>query len=439
MDERTERYAQTLAAMIRRETISSPGAESDPKFGEFRDLLGELFPHIFGACEVRRFPNGITLHWKGADAAKQPVLFMNHHDVVEASAGWTHPPFSGEIADGRLWGRGTLDDKSGLWAMLQAADELAAEGFVPKRDIWFSSSSTEETNGTGAEEIAGWFRENGVRFEMSFDEGGMIMREPIGGAKGTFAMVGLGEKGTADLKFIARSNGGHASTPGKDTPLVRLGKFMAAVERSHIFTVELSPTVCEMFRRLAPTMSGAAGKLLAQPEKFAPLLRRVVPELSPTAAALVKTTVAFTMAQGSAGRNVLPREAWVVGNMRFSHHQGQQASFRAIEKLAKKYDVGMEVLDPGFPSRLTDHNGTAFRLTEQAVQAVFPGVRTAPYVMTGASDSRFFDPVCDQCIRFLPILIDDRQMASVHGVDENVDLAALAPAVDWYRYLMREV
>ena len=438
MDERTERYAQTLAAMIRRETISSPGREDDPKFEEFRDLLAQLFPHIFGACEVRRFPNGIVLHWKGADALKSPVLFMNHHDVVEASDGWTHAPFSGEIADGRLWGRGTLDDKGGLWAMLQAADELAEEGFAPKRDVWFSSASTEETNGVGAAEIAGWFRENGVRFEMCFDEGGMILREPISGAKGTFAMIGVGEKGTADLKFIARSNGGHASTPGKDTPLVRLGKFMAAVERSHIFTVELSPTVCEMFRRLAPTM-GAAGKILKQPERYAPLLKRVVPELSPAAAALVKTTVAFTMAQGSAGANVLPREAWVVGNMRFSHHQGQQASFRAIEKLAKKYDIAMEVLDPGFPSRLTDYNGTAFRLAERAVRQVFPGVETAPYIMTGASDSRFFDSVCCQCIRFLPFFIDERQMASVHGTDENVNLSALAPAVDWYRYLMREV
>lgn len=438
MEERTKRYAETLATMIRRETISTHEEQDKTKFEAFRDLLAELFPHIFGACEVTRFPDGLTLRWKGVDASKQPVLFMNHHDVVEAPGDWTHPPFSGEIADGKLWGRGTLDDKGGLWAMLQAADELAAEGFAPKRDVWFSSSSTEETNGTGAGEIAAWFQKQGIRFEMSFDEGGMILYDPIGGADGTFAMVGVGEKGTADLKFIARSKGGHASTPGKNTPLVRLGKFMAAVERSHIFDVELSPTICEMFRRIGPTM-GKLGKVMGRPEKFAPVLKRVVPELSPAAGALLKTTVAFTMAQGSAGTNVLPREAWVVGNMRFSHHQGQRSSFAAIEKLAKKYDIEMEILDPGFPSRMTDYNGTAFRLTEKAVRAVFPDVIPTPYIMTGASDSRFFDPVCGQCIRFLPFLIDKQQMASIHGVDENVDVATLAPAVDWYKYLMREV
>ncbi|MBE7004271.1 MAG: M20/M25/M40 family metallo-hydrolase [Ruminococcaceae bacterium] len=437
MDERTTRYAETLAAMIREETISALDAQDNAKFIAFQKQLARLFPHIFGVCEAVRFPNGFVLRWNGQSSEKQPVLFMNHHDVVEVTEGWTHAPFSGELADDRLWGRGTLDDKGGLWAMLQAADELAADGFQPARDVWFASSCTEETGGPGAPEISAWFQEHNVRFEMVFDEGGMILREPIDGAKGTFAMIGVGEKGCADLKFIARSKGGHASTPGKNTPLVRLGKFMAAVERSHAFPAELSPTVCEMLRRLAPYM-GKLGKVMEQPEKLAPVLKRVIPSLSGAAAALLQTTVAFTMAQGSAGTNVLPREAWVVGNMRFSHHQGQQASFRAIEKLAKRYDLEMEVLDPGFPSRIADYNGTAFHLVERAVREVFPGVVPTPYIMTGASDSRYFDPVCDQCIRFLPFFVDAQQLASIHGVDENIRLDALAPAVDWYKYMMRE-
>ena len=438
MDTRTERYAATLAAMIRKETVSSYEPQETAKFKEFRVLLRRLFHHIWAACEMTEFENGFVLRWPGQDPDKSPVLFMNHHDVVEVTEGWSHGPFSGEIADGKLWGRGTLDDKGGLWAMFQAADELAAAGFVPSCDIWFSSSCTEETDGRGAKEIAEWFQAQGIRFEMSFDEGGMILHEPISGVDATFAMIGVGEKGCADLRFVAYSKGGHASIPGKDTPLVRLGKFMAAVEKSSIFTTEIAPAICEMFRRFAPYMD-KAGIVMQQPEKFAPLLKRVVPSISDTAAALLRTTIAFTMAQGSEGLNVLPQKAWVTGNMRFSHHQGQERSFKAIEKLAKKYDIEMEIIEPGFPSRITDHNCEAFRLTERAVQAIFPDVKTAPYLMTGASDSRFFDPVCDQCIRFLPFLIDDQQMGSIHGLDENVDLDTLAPAVDWYRYMMKEV
>ena len=431
-------YAKTLAAMIRKETVSSHREESTTKFKEFRTLLKGLFPHIFGVCRMTEFDNGFVLHWRGQDGEKPPVLFMNHHDVVDVTRGWSHDPFSGDMADGKLWGRGTLDDKGGLWAMLQAADELAAEGFTPARDIWFSSSCTEETDGRGAREIASWFQTQGIHFEMCFDEGGMILHEPISGVDATFAMIGVGEKGCADLRFIARSKGGHASTPGKNTPLVRLGRFMAAVEDSHIFETELSPAICEMFRRFAPYM-GKAGIVMRQPEKFAPLLKKVVPTLSATAAALLRTTVAFTMARGSSGRNVLPQSAWVNGNMRYSHHQGQKGSFKAIQKIAKKYDIEMVIMDPGVPSRITDYKGTAFQLAERAVQAVFPGVEAAPYLMTGASDSRFFDAVSDQCIRFLPFQIDDQQMSSIHGTDENVDLDTLVPAVQWYRYMIKEV
>lgn len=439
MDERTGRYAAVLTKMLRLETVSSRNEADRVSSAEFRALLAELFPRLFTACRCIPFANGFVLHWSGSDTTTRlPVLFMNHHDVVEASGGWTHPPFAGEIADGRLWGRGTLDDKGGLWAMLQAAEELAAEGFVPRRDIWFSSSCTEETTGEGAAEIARWFETRGIRFEMVFDEGGMILSDPMAGIRGTFAMVGVGEKGCADLRFVARSGGGHASTPEKGTPLVRLGKFMAAAEKSGVFRSKLSPTVCEMFRRFAP-YAGKAGKLLTSPERLAGVLAPVLSRQGGAAAALVRSTIAFTMAQGSAGTNVLPQEAWVVGNLRFSHHQGQEDSFRVLEKLAKRFDVEMEVLDPGFSSRVADYNGTAFALAERAIQEIFPDAVTAPYVMTGASDARFFDRVCDQCIRFLPLRIDQQQLSSIHGVDENVALADLAAAVDYYRYMIGEV
>ena len=439
MDDRTKQYAETLAGMIRLNTVSyrDPERAADrSRFQTFQLLLADSFPRLFGACGILPFGGGIALHWHGAGQGR-PVLFMNHHDVVEAAGEWTHAPFSGDLSDGKIWGRGTLDDKGGLWAMLQAGEELAAEGFVPARDIWFFSSCTEETTGEGAREMAAWFRKEGICFEMSFDEGGMILPEPIAGAKGTFAMIGVGEKGCADLKFIARSEGGHASSPGKNTPLVRLGKFMAAVEKTKLFDVQISPTVCEMLRRLGPSM-GALAPLLKKPERIESLLKRVLPALSGEAKALTQTTLAFTMSQGSGGTNVLPQEAWVIGNMRFSHHQGQAASFAAVRALAAKYGVEMEILDPGFSSRIADYNGTAFKLVEKALGEVFPEVKAVPYLMTGASDSRFFDAVCGQCIRFLPFTISHAQMASIHGTDECLDLDTLVPAVEYYKVLIRE-
>lgn len=436
-DKRTMGYAQTLQKMIQCETVSVKGQENLQKFTAFHQLLGQLFPNLFAKMEVEHFGGSLLMRWPGK-TKENPILLMSHHDVVEASGPWSHGPFSGDIADGRLWGRGTLDTKGNLWAMLQAAEELASQGFVPETDVWFESACTEETDGSGADLITQELQRRGQRFRLVVDEGGMMMHDPIGGSSGTFALIGVGEKGVADLKFVARSKGGHASTPGKDTPLVRLGKFMAAAEKSDCFTAELSPVVQEMLRRMAPTYSGAMKTLLAHTGAVKGLLCKVIPGLSPTAGAMLKTTLAFTMAGGSEGANVLPQEAYVVGNMRFSHHQGQEDSIQKIAALAKKFDVETQVLSPGIASNITDFRSDGFRLVERAVEATFPGVIPTPYLMTGASDCRYFSRVSDCCLRFAPFLIDAQQLGSIHGIDENVSLDTLAGAVDFFQFIIKE-
>lgn len=437
MDNRTNIYAQQLSRLIQCETISYDHQTDKSKFYEFQKLLREMFPAIFEKCRFEDFHGSFLLQWKGKsnDAL---IAFMNHQDVVEAPGAWKYPPFSGTIADRKLWGRGALDTKGGLWAMLKAADELAESGFEPQNDIYFISGCNEETDGSGVEEISAQLQKRGIRFSMVLDEGGMIMHEPIGGANGTYAMVGVGEKGCVDLKFIARSAGGHASTPGKDTPLVRLGKFMTAVEKSSIFKADISPAVAQMFKRVSTTMKQPLKFILGHPTLFKPILLKAIPSVSATAGAMLKTTVAFTMACGSEGFNVLPHEAWVVGNMRFSHHQGEKDSVHAISKLAAKYDIETVVLEPGFASSISDYNSSAFSLIEKAIDTIFPGVITSPYVMTGASDCRFMSRVSDNCFRFAPFQITEKQMDSIHGIDENIDLKSLAPAVDFYKYIMTE-
>lgn len=437
MDNRTNTYAQQLSKLIQMETISCDHQPDKSKFYQFHGLLHEIFPAIFEKCSFEDFHGSFLMRWEGK-SPKHPILLMNHHDVVEAPGAWKYPPFSGTIADRKLWGRGTLDTKGGLWAMLQAANELAESEYIPENDIYFMSGCNEETDGSGAEEISRILQERGIHFSMVLDEGGMILHEPIGGANGTFAMVGVGEKGCVDLKFIARSSGGHASTPGKNTPLVRLGKFMAAVEKSSIFKADISPAVAEMFKRIASTMKQPLRFILGHPGLFKPLLVKVIPLVSSTAGATLKTTIAFTMASGSEGFNVLPHEAWVVGNMRFSHHQGEKDSIQAIKKLAKKYDIETVVLEPGFTSPLSDYHTDAFALVEKAISTVFPGVITSPYVMNGASDCRYMSRVSEHCLRFAPFQITDEQMDSIHGLDENIDLKSLVPAVEFFKYIITE-
>ncbi len=438
METRSERYAKRLSKLIQVETVSVEGVKNYEKFKVFHETIKQMFGNLFSKVDVEDFEGSLIFRWKGK-TDKAPILLMSHHDVVEATGPWTHEPFSGDIDDGKVWGRGTLDTKGSLWAMLEAADELIAEGFVPDRDIWFETACTEETDGSGADAITQELKKRGIEFEFVLDEGGMMLYDPIGGADGTFAMIGVAEKGFTDLKFTARSNGGHASTPPKDTPLVRLGKFMAEVDKGDMFTAEVSPVLVEMFKRLAPKMKGAQKFIFKNADKLKWLLCKVMPKTSSSGNALLKTTVAFTMSSGSQGHNVLPQEAFVIANVRYSHHQGEEGSVSKLREIAAKYDIEVEVLEAGFSSHVTDYKSYGFTLVEKAVGNVFGDVTPAPYIMTGASDSRFFSRVSDSCIRFAPFTISHEQMNSIHGVDENVDVSTLEGAVDFYRYIIREV
>ena len=438
-ENRAMEYAGILSKLIKVETVSSRDNKDITKFLEFHKVLEEVYPNVFGTMECEKFGASLLLKWKGTDSSLKPVMLMNHHDVVEASGEWKYPAFSGEIAEGRVWGRGTLDTKGGLSMMLQAAEELIKEGFTPKRDTYFVSTCTEEIGGEDGNAMSLALKERGMDFYMVLDEGGMILYDPIGGADGTFAMIGVGEKGYMDLKFIAKSNGGHASAPGKNTPLVRLAKFMVEAEKAECFDVYMSDTIKEMLSRFSPTMSGVMKMACGNVNAFKPLLQKVMPMISPAGAALLRTTLAFTMSKGSDGSNVIPQEAWVMGNMRYSHHQGKKASVEAIIALAKKYDIETEIVEDGIESAVTDFNGEQFKFIEKAVNTIFPEYKPVPYIMNGASDSRYFTRVCDNCLRFVPFKIDNQQLNSVHGIDESVDIDTLAPAVDFYKYVIKEV
>lgn len=437
LEQRTMLYAKNLSKLIQKETISEENMADRSKFYEFIQILKEVFPNLFNACQLQDFNGSFIMKLKGASQDK-PILLMNHYDVVKASGKWKYPPFAGEIADGKIWGRGTLDNKGGLWAMLQAGEELVSSGFMPKNDVYFMSTCMEECDGSGAESISKYLQQNNIKFDMVLDEGGMIVKEPMDGVKGDYAMIGVGEKGCADLKFVARSSGGHASTPGKNTPLVRLAKFMVAVENKNLFKAKMLATICETFKRLSQSMSGAYKFVFKNVKLLKPLLIKVMPKLSNTANAMLKTTVAFTMAKASDGSNVLPQEAYVIANMRYSHHQGKEDSIRAIKNLADKYDIETIVLDGGNPSGITDYNGKPFKFIEKAINNIYPQVKTSPYIMTGASDSRYMQNFSDHCIRFTPFYIDNDQLDSIHAVNENLDLKCLAPAVDFYKYVLTE-
>lgn len=436
--ERSVEYGKQLAKMVQKETISSRFEEDRTKFYEFHEILEELFPNVHKTCEKHVFNGSLLYKWSGKSSEK-PILFMSHQDVVEAGGVWEHEPFSGDIDEsGRVWGRGTVDTKGSLFCIFTAIEELIKDGYQPEVDVYIGSSCTEEWSGDGAPATVAYLKEHGIELALVLDEGGMIIEEPIGGVKGTYGMVGVVEKGYGDVKFTARSGGGHASAPKKNTPLVRLGRFMAEVEKHSPFVCKFSPTLEEMFQRCAPNMDFGMKMIFANLWLFKPLLTKLLPSINAAAGAMLHTTLAFTMAKGSDGLNVLPQEAYVTGNMRFIHHQPNKESIEAVSAIAKKYDIETEVIYQDEPCPIVDFRGDAFKLVEETIHEVYPGIGVCPYIMTGGTDAKYYKEVSKNCVRFAPLYIDGQQYGSIHGLNENIYQGALPMGVDFYKTVIKK-
>lgn len=434
---RARAYGEKLSAMVKMETVSSRFDPDRTKFRAFQDSLASLFPHVFAACEVHHPGDGLVLHLKAESPKGEPILLMSHHDVVEAQGEWEHAPFSGDIDEtGRVWGRGTVDTKGSLMCELQALEELLEKGWKPEKDVYITSSCTEEWSGPCAPAIVDFLKARGVRLGMLLDEGGMILSEPVGGVKGRYAMVGVLEKGYGDVRFVAKGRGGHASAPKKNSPLPRLGALMQDVEKNPPFKAQISDTVREMFTRLAPNASFPLKLVFSNLWLFGPLLKKAMPLISPAAAAMMQTTCAFTTAKGSEGLNVLPTQAYVTANLRFIHHQPNEESLAILEKLAKKHDLEMEIITQDHPCPVVDYKAAPFRLLEEVTADIYPGYGVVPYVMTGGTDAKYYGDICEHCLRFAPIEIDEQQYGSIHSVNENLFASALAPAVDFYKEIL---
>ena len=435
-DARAMLLAQKLSKMIQYDTTSHANVHEEEKFLGFHKVLEELFPLVHEKLERTVIDGNLLYYWKGKSSEK-PILLMSHQDVVPAEGEWLPEPFSGDIADGKVWGRGASDTKCSVMAFFEAVEELLREGYTPDCDVYLASSCTEEWAGDGAPKIVEELKRRGVELFIVCDEGGGIISEPIGGIKGNFAMVGVFEKGKADVKFTARSTGGHASAPAKNTPIARLAAFVNEVETHTPFKRKFLPEVSAMFARLAPYAPFGLKLVMGNLWLFAPIMKPVLGRISAQAGAMLQTTIAFTMQSGSDAYNVLPQEATLGANMRFIPHQGEKESLEIIKALAAKHSLETEIVHSNDYTEPVDINGEAFKLVEKVIGETFPGLPVSPYVMTGATDAQFYQPICPSCIRFAPVIYGPEQMKGMHGLNENIEYNCLPGAVSFYQNLIK--
>ncbi|MCR5484499.1 MAG: M20/M25/M40 family metallo-hydrolase [Clostridiales bacterium] len=430
-------YAKKLSEMVKIPTVSAADNTQLEQFERLHEKMKELFPLIHQKLELTEIDGNLLFRWRGKDETKAPILLMGHQDVVPADPkGWEHGPFSGDIEDGIIYGRGAMDCKSTVAGEFAAVEELLSEGFEPIQDVYLASSVNEEISGDGAEKIVKKLKSDGIRPAVVLDEGGAIVSGIMPGMTGLCAGVGIVEKGYADVKITAKGSGGHSSTPPKNTPIARLAAFISEMEKKRPYDAKMTKPLIVMFESIAPYLSFPMRFLMGNLWLFKPLLTKVMASVSPQAEAFLKTTAVFTMSKGSDAPNVIPREAYVICNLRPAIHQKCADAVAILKKYAEKYDLEVELLIGRDASNIVDTDSEEFGYIRECIKKCFPQVSIAPYIMTGGTDCRHYEVVSDNCIRFAPTRLTKQQLAAMHNINENMSSDALAESVKFYKYFI---
>ena len=427
-----------LQQLVRCKTVSNvdPALEDDAEFEKLINLLPELYPHIVKACTFTRFPDrGLLFHWQGK-AHDKPSVMMAHYDVVPVQEDmWEKPPFAAILEDGVLWGRGTLDTKVTLNGALSAANYLVQKEFVPEQDIYFAFSGGEEVNGKGAENIVNYFAQQGIVPALVVDEGGAVVENVFPGVNVPCGMIGIAEKGMINVRYTVRSGGGHASAPLPKSPVTDLAKACRKVV-DNPFPMHLTPPVAALFDTLGRQSSFVYKLIFANLWCFKPILNLICISSGGEMNALVRTTTAFTMMEGSSARNVIPAKASIVSNMRLNPQDTVESAVEYLRKTVNDPSVEIEVLEGNDPSRISQVDCDSYRKVAAAVSATWDGCITSPYLMVQCSDSRHYGAISDKVYRFSAMDLTKEERGTIHGNNERIRLECLHRAVEFYIRLM---
>ena len=432
-----------LRALIQIPTVSTVDeAEIDwPQFGRFIDAVHALYPLVHEHLE-REIVEGYSLlyRWPGRSAG-EPAVLMAHYDVVPAGEeGWQHPPFSAAVvddADGKrvVWGRGTLDDKGSLVAILEAVESLLGEGFTPNSDIYLSFGHDEETSGRGAQGIVRLLEGRQIRPAFVLDEGGAVVEGIFPGVDAPIAVIGVAEKGILTLTMTVDQHGGHASTPPRMTATARLAKAIVALNRKP-FRARFTSANLEMIRTLGAharwPLRFAFTNLWLTRGILLWLFRRLGDETS----AIVRTTQAVTQLSGSQASNALAERAVATVNIRVAVGSSTADAIEHVRRAVGDPAVKLQAHLPSEPSPVSPTTGIAWERLRDAVEATYPGTIVTPYVMLGASDGRHFTRISGHVYRFSPFEMSKDERGGLHAMNERIGLETFLRGIEFFRRLV---
>lgn len=442
--ERNAEYVKVLSEMINCKTVWTPEDTNRSEYDKFYEVLAKSFPNIMAKAEKLTFGGGCFVYIVKGKNAKKNVMLMSHHDVVDGSDEWATDPFNATEKDGYLYGRGTIDTKTPLFAELMACEELLAEGYdFEGINLYIGSSNNEEVCGDGIVMAVEYFKEHGIHFDTVLDEGGAVTEGQIPGVTCKSAMVAVHEKSRHLYRCTATvSSKGHGGFGGStDSAVERLSRFITEVsdKSKKIYKAKFYPEVKATFEWHIPYMPAVMKVLFGNLNLFAPLLKKIMMGI-PAASAMLSTGLSFTAleAKSEFGPQVKAKTAETTMFLRCVREDDLNAGLEKIKAIAEKYGVEIELIERDY-CKPSDFNSDAFKTVEKVLNENYPDVAVAPFLLTAGTDARRFTDVADNILRFAPIDLNKAQFATIHAENEHIGIKNIGECVVFYKDFIKKI
>lgn len=433
---------ERLSLGIQIPTVSYQNSSEDGPFLALDSLIKSLYPLVDSLLEQKRFDRGTIYTWPGKNAHLDPAMLMAHLDVVPVEAGtesdWTYPPFSGKIADGYIWGRGSLDDKSMAFGILEAVEMMLKDGFQPDRTLIIAFGKDEELGGLeGAKVMAEYLENQGVELAFVLDEGHIIMEEALSFLDPPLAMIGIAEKGYTTLTLTAIVEGGHSSMPPKETAIGLLSKSIHRLEQNP-FPAALGGATKKMFEYIGPEANPPYNAIFANLWLTKPLLISTL-GAQPTSNAMLRTTTAPTMLRGGVKSNVLPKQASAKINFRILPGETEQSVLEYVRKTIDDDRIIVQIDENtggGNPSEISSTESFGFGVIQRTIKQTFPNTVVAPALVIAFTDSRHYKNLTPNIYRFMPVQLVKDDLSGIHGINERISINNYENMIRFYHQLV---
>ena len=439
-----DRVAQHLSEAIKFKTVSKqkPSRPNPEAFEGFIKWFENAYPEVHGATTRELINYTILLKWEGTDPDAQPILLTGHYDVVPVIPGtesmWKQPPYAGNIVDGYVWGRGALDDKSAVIAIMESATLLVKQGFQPKQTVYLSFGHDEEVSGKdGADMVAAHLKEQGIQLEWSLDEGSFVIEGMMPGIEKPVASINVAEKGYATLRLIATGAGGHSSMPPSRTAVGELAEAITKLQTAP-FRGGVDGIVGDMLNQLGRHMSFTQRMAIANQWLFGSTVASTIGN-TPAGNAMMRTTIAPTMLSGSIKENVLPIRATATINFRIHPRDSVDGVVEHVRKAIQNDNIEIKVLGGNEASNIADIQSRSYTAIEKTTRQLFPDAVIAPGLTVAATDSRYYSKVSDNAYRFNPMIVGPSDLATFHGTNEKISIDNLEKATVFYAQLLLNI